>query len=318
MRYLPIFALAILANLPLRADDGAASIAAGGIIVMTRESRIVMAKEVLNISGKRVDVGYEFRNDSDTDITTGVAFPIPAYSFCCDERNPTNEGFDDFKVWVGGQPQQFMTETRAIVNGRDITDKLQSMSIDIATFGHYSEKTERSKDLDRLNSQQTKQLVAAKIIDNEGNFVMPLWKVQKKYYWQQTFPAHAVVHIRHTYTPWVGSSNSIESDWLRTGKHADEAGELPTVCPSLNLLRRLRSGPMTSIYYVDFILTTANTWKQPIEDFTLNVQRDPSADFVSFCWAGPVVRQSDHGFTAHRTNFIPKRELRIGFLTRYK
>ena len=61
----------------LRADDGAASIAAGGVILMKREPRIVMAKEVLAISPDRILVDYDFRNDSDEDITTEVAFPIP-------------------------------------------------------------------------------------------------------------------------------------------------------------------------------------------------------------------------------------------------
>jgi hypothetical protein len=41
------------------ADDGAASIAAGGL-VFTRETRIVMAKEVLTISEKKIVVDYEF------------------------------------------------------------------------------------------------------------------------------------------------------------------------------------------------------------------------------------------------------------------
>jgi hypothetical protein len=63
----------------LRADDGAASIAAGGI-VMVHEPRITMQKEVLRISESKVQVDYEFRNDTASDITTEVAFPVPAYS----------------------------------------------------------------------------------------------------------------------------------------------------------------------------------------------------------------------------------------------
>jgi hypothetical protein len=56
---------------PMRADDGAVSIAAGGLIVMKCEPRIVMAKEVLSISAARVLVYYDFRNDSDDDIHRG-------------------------------------------------------------------------------------------------------------------------------------------------------------------------------------------------------------------------------------------------------
>jgi hypothetical protein len=70
-----------------RADDGAASIAAGGLVLMKREPRIVMAKEVLSISAKSVLVDYDFRNDSDEDITTEVAFPIPPYDFQISREN---------------------------------------------------------------------------------------------------------------------------------------------------------------------------------------------------------------------------------------
>jgi len=70
--------------------------------------------------------------------------------------------------------------------------------------------------------------------------------------------------------------------------------------------------------YVDFILTTANTWKTPIEDFTLIVEKpdEPTSNvnFVSFCWDGPVTKIDDHHFAAHLTNFIPKKELRVGFI----
>ncbi len=73
--------------------------------------------------------------------------------------------------------------------------------------------------------------------------------------------------------------------------------------------------------YVDFILTTANTWKTPIEDFTLIVERPhakgASQNFVSFCWDGPVIKVDDDHFSAHIDNLIPKKELRIGFISVY-
>jgi hypothetical protein len=73
--------------------------------------------------------------------------------------------------------------------------------------------------------------------------------------------------------------------------------------------------------YVDFILTTANTWKTPIEDFTLIVERphypketaiQSHQTFVSFCWDGPITKIDADHFSAHITDFVPKQELRIG------
>lgn len=71
-------AIAFLVPNLVRSDDSAAAIAAGGL-VSRRESRIVMAKEVLKISPTKIVVDYDFRNDSDQDVTTEVAFPIPPY-----------------------------------------------------------------------------------------------------------------------------------------------------------------------------------------------------------------------------------------------
>lgn len=61
------------------ADDSAAAISAGGL-VPRRETRIVMAKEVPRIGMKKIVVDYDFRKDSDQDVTTEVAFPVPHMS----------------------------------------------------------------------------------------------------------------------------------------------------------------------------------------------------------------------------------------------
>jgi Domain of unknown function (DUF4424) len=68
---------------------------------------------------------------------------------------------------------------------------------------------------------------------------------------------------------------------------------------------------------VDFILTTANTWQRPIEDFTLIIERPPVAKgeqtLISFCSPGPVEKLDADHFQVHLTNFVPTAELHIGF-----
>lgn len=198
--------LALLLSLPsVRADDGAASIAAGGI-VMKRESRIVMAKEVLKISEDKVVVDYDFRNDSNQDVTTEVAFPIPPYSFDPDGADPKDAGFDDFKLWVDGRPAQYKREVRAVIGKNDATSILNQLHIDIASLGQYHWRSNGGPifpDIARLGNSDRSRLTSLKLIDEDA---APLWTVQKKYYWSQTFPAHRTVHIRHEYTPVVGSS----------------------------------------------------------------------------------------------------------------
>jgi hypothetical protein len=336
LRYaLVLLPVVLVMTISLRADDGAASIAAGGLIVMKRETRIVMAKEVLSISASRVVVDYDFRNDSDEDITTEVAFPIPAYKL--DTKSdvaPRWQGFDDFKLWVGGKPARFTIQLRAFVGKRDVTALLLAAKVDPGSMGHYTFSVygrDSSRDTDRLNAAQRHVLKQAGAIGDLQDKT-PLWRVEKKYYWSQAFPAHAIVHIRHEYTPVLGNSNSVGGSYVDTGKPESADEELPTVCPSPELRHALsndskRPGHVVGISYVDFILTTANTWKQPIEDFTLLVERPPldhdpnhpvtAANYVSFCWNGPVTKIDADHFSAHTTNFVPAKELRVGFLQGY-
>jgi len=315
----------------LYADDGASSIAAGGIIVMKREPRIVMAKEVLNISPSRVLVDYDFRNDSDEDITTEVAFPVPAYTLAWDERNPKEESFDDFKLWIDEEPARFTTEIRAFAGKHDITELLSKLHVDASSFGHFDsgfnpknpQQDPHSPDIDRLSKEQRTQLISAKAFPSEADRE-PRWSVQKKYHWTQTFPAHSVVHIRHQYTPVLGNSNTIGDPAVYQGK--DAVPEYAQSCPAATLRDTLtkvwqsdkdhESSPL-SISYVSFILTTANTWKTPIEDFTLIVERPripKYKTYVSFCWDGPVTQLDADHFSAHITGLVPKKELMIGYI----
>jgi hypothetical protein len=327
----PALALALtcLIALPLRADDGAASIGAGGIILMKREPRIAMAKEVLSISMTRVLVDYDFRNDSADNITTEVAFPIPAYDFDPDGASASAQGFDDFQLWVAGKPVAFATETRAFVGKQDVTALLAGLHVDIGSFGHWDYDSATMddttfRDVARLDEAQRAQLVQAGAIGTDGG-LYPKWTVQKKYHWTQTFPAHAVVHIRHQYTPVVGGSVTI-GDTSHYKATDAEFAELNSLCPTPALLATLtqdqaraeKNNHLIGLDYVDFILTTANTWKTPIEDFTLLITRpqEPNEDvnFVSLCWDGPIQKVDADHFSAHVSGLVPTKELRVGYI----
>jgi hypothetical protein len=73
------------------------------------------------------------------------------------------------------------------------------------------------------------------------------------------------------------------------------------------------------VEWVDFILTSANTWRRPIEDFTLIADRanthNGDHSLISFCSPDDAKIEkidADH-FRVHLTNFIPTSELHIGF-----
>lgn len=331
-KHLLLAAATLLTALPLHADDGAASIAAGGLVLMKREPRITMVKEVLQISLAKVIVDYDFRNDSNNSITTVVAFPVPPYTFGEDSETFGDPAFSDFRLTVDGKPATFTIETRAVVGKRDVTALLARKHVDAATFGHWDAQ---HHDYDVIPDFQHASSQAQHSLTTAGAFKdgVPRWKVEKKYYWTQTFPPHTAIHIRHQYTPVVGDTNSVS---YGLNKPADpyEAKQLNSLCLEPSLRAQLttlsqRDDRQVPYNYVDFILTTANNWKTPIQDFTLIVER-PEADksrrslkpqidtmnesLVSFCWNGPVTKTDTNHFEAHLQNFIPTKELRIGYI----
>ncbi len=306
-----------------------------GLVLMKHEPRIVMAKEVLEIATSKVRVDYEFRNDSDEDITTLVAFPVPSYTFeQAVEAFFGDAKFDDFHLFVENEPKNFSVEARAYIGRHEITELLKRERIDISTFGHTSTKEgydQPSADLQRVSKAAKRRLLAAGAF--KGN--NPNWRVEKKYYWTQAFPAHRIVRIRHEYSPVIGGSNTIALgfDTKKPNLTMDEKAyleEYRSLCIDPVLERKLnqerRSDVRVPYNYVDFILTTANTWRTPIEDFTLIVDRPAPRKslathptmknemLVSFCWNGVVEKIDPTHFRAHTIKFVPSKELHVGFI----
>ncbi len=315
-------------------NDGAASLAAGGIQLRSEPS-ISMEKERLTIGLKKVEVEYEFLNGASADITTEVAFPIPRYQ--CDGAVP-DPHFRDFKVWVDGSPVAFQTSLRAFVNGDEktklLTDaKLSTDTIEIDIAKCY--EPDKNNEIGRLPSSARKKLTQAGLIDEDGN---PRWTVEKIYHWSMTFPSQKIVHVRHEYSPVVGQSQVPEGyfkpviqNLLGKGDSAGLDGHPPEIveqyahmfrnaCADVPAVEGFEARPESglAVHWVDYILTTANTWKTPIKDFTLIVDvtnpwsKDPIT--ANFCWDGPVNRLDPAHFIAEKKGFRPDKELSIFFM----
>jgi Domain of unknown function (DUF4424) len=330
------------------ADDSAASIAAGGLVAR-RETRIVMAKEVLRISPTKIVVDYDFRNDTDQDVTTEVAFPIPPYSYRPDSWPISSASFSDFKLFVEGRPTKFWTETKATLNGRDVTGILTNDKVDIASFGHLYETNGtypqiHTPDIERLPKVEQHRLARLGLFDADE--VWGLWEAHLQYHWTQTFPAHSTIHIRHEYTPVAGFQPLALDAFEDALTHKEPTGNaedaryqredlklLNKFCPEPSLLRASiraitdnEDDPLVYPMWVDFILTSANTWQRPIKDFTLIVDRGMPVDgyhrpvkdrryAISFCSPqnAPIEKLDADHFQVHLTNFVPASELHIGF-----
>ena len=329
------------------ADDSAASIAAGGL-VSRRETRIVMAKEVLRIGLKRVEVDYDFRNDTAEDVTTEVAFPVPDYGYSPDSSSFRVASFSGFRLLVNGASVAFQVETKAKLEGKDVTATLLADKIDVASFGHLDEPSGTRSvnlipDLARLPKAEQKRLVTLGLFDAVADDnPSAMWMVHLQYHWTQRFPAHSTTHIRHEYSPVAGSELlplkalqlALQGTKQGASAHSDETvqdavAQLESLCADVDFLRTAARGveagdPQLGQFaypqWVDFILTSANTWQRPIEDFTLIIERGAPEQggkrLISFCSpANGKVEKLDAGhFQVHLADFVPTAELHIGFV----
>ena len=100
-----LLALLLSAPLPALANDFVAGLGAGGLI-LGRTDAITMDKEDLFISMDEVKVDYVFRNTTDKDVETIVAFPMPDIAanphWMPNLPDDTSDNFLGFEVSVDG------------------------------------------------------------------------------------------------------------------------------------------------------------------------------------------------------------------------
>jgi uncharacterized protein DUF4424 len=221
------------------------------------------------------------------------------------------------------------------------------LGVDVAGFGRFfwdPKDNPTSRDIQGLSSSQQKDLAHLGLIDSEINN-LPNWRVVKTYHWRQTFPSRKTIQVRHEYKPVLGLGRTFGEGLsgadqalgphsvLSDQSHGEEVPEIEDVkvsdaCvdpPLLKLLmaaanRKDREGYFRDFYayWVDYILTTANTWKTPIKDFELVIERPKPAIptsrvYVSLCWDGKIEQKDADHFVAKKLNFIPTKELRVMF-----
>lgn len=308
------------------ANDTLAEITPQGLQLKTEEN-ISIEKEYLYISLKRIEVSYVFKNHSDKDITSEVAFPVPPYwalSVKNDNYSHYPVNFGDFIVEVDGKQIDYKKEVRAVVNGKDNTDILKSLDISIENFGRFDfSKPHAENDISKLSKSDKKRLRDLGILVAENKVVEPNWTVSIKYHWTQKFPANSVVNIKHSYTPYPGSfyvpslndlkllDNYLPDNFVKDGcldqrtKRAIEK----------KILRKVNQ-PDKLIYFqfVSYILTTANNWKKPIKNFHLILEK-PEDSIMSLCFDHKLKKINLTRFEANIENFIPSRDLKIYYIS---
>ncbi|MGE4371628.1 MAG: DUF4424 domain-containing protein [Xanthobacter sp.] len=322
MASLALVTVALLAApLPAHANDSSAVLGAGGL-ELTTSPDIVMEKENLYLSPEKVQVSYQFRNESDQSITTRVAFPLPLIDQSAFTNVslplPGDENFVDFHIRVNGQEIHPHLELRAFTqDGRDVTAELTAAGVPLNSYLPDFEKKLRAVP-DRI----WRNLAAEGLLDTGAedflrrtDDVSPNWNLQATFYWEQTFPAGQNVQVEHSYRPIVGSSLMLEGDGRMDEFSAyclDAAGRAGLE----RLLRRHQNNPdpdaprEVPVREVDYVLTTGANWKGPIGAFHLTIDKSAPDAILSLCMDG-LTRTGPTTFELTRENFTPKDDIRF-------
>lgn len=298
------------------ANDAAVETGIGGILQIQRQEDVAMLSEVLVISERLVGVEYEFKNLSHHPITTEIAFPVPPFTYPWEDIHQ-NRTFDDFQVLVDGKNVAYDTEVRAFVDDKEVTSLLQQFQIQPETFGgydHLKKPHEGNYQVERLPDGQLRQLAEMGIVDASDEY-HPNWSVALNYHWSQIFPPERIVRIKHRYQPVPGFHYVRAKELLN---------EHPDACLKKSMLRDIdrQFTGYVNVSWVKYILTTANTWHTPINDFSLRVELPESHfgfhPFASFCWDAPIQLHKDGSLETHIRNFIPGEELTVFFFERMR
>ena len=321
-----VFAAALFAFFPAgpaSANDSTARIDAGGL-VFTQSSAIEMAEEDLYLSRDEVRVRYLFRNTSDKDITTLVAFPLPKLSvgedanYSVEADDPVN--FVDFKAEADGEPIQFETQVRATRFGVDVTDILNAYDVPITMFAANTD--ERQRLFERLNTlpeADRRELESYGVMDwssawiGEGKPIASThWLAEVTFYWQQTFPANDTIEVTHSYRPVPGFF-FLDPSLLEPGSefakpYCADAGFRRGVS---RLAKRARH-TMVQGNDLRYVLTTGNNWLGPIGRFSLTIDKGTPDTLISLCIDG-IKKTGPTTFVYRAENFSPKKDIDVLF-----
>jgi hypothetical protein len=281
------------------ANDSAGEIVMGGIR-FTKEENISIEREDLSISLDRIDVSYCFRNDTDKNITTILAFPIPEYNFEFDRSAPS---FSDFSVEVNGSLVKYQKDIKAFFKGKDFTSFLNSLNISFINFDGFDNETDAKLFIKKLKPKDYESLTSIGLLSSNG---FPEWTVSVKYYWQQTFPSHSITTIKHSYTP--------ESGYLGTANHSgylEEKIGRPLTKETERWLNKNHN--IFSIEWVSYILITANNWNGPINEFNLIIKKN-KAPHIILSFEDKVISESSKDIIINIQKYIPKKDLIVFYL----
>lgn len=289
------------------ANDGIASVSVGGI-VFGKTDAIAMKKEVLNVSHDLISVDYEFLNESASDVEETIVFPLPPYPAALQGSDTYYGQPDGFSIRVDGKPVAFQSRLIArSPEGDDVTAQLRKLGFSNKEIAYSPAFEATSGKVAAFTEQQAKQLIKLGLLDKDSR--EPTWTVEVNYVWRQKFPANKVVRVHHDYRPFYEGG---------PGATAMYEGFAEAYCTDQGYMKararvEARTNGYVNTHNVSYILTTGNTWKNGIEDFTLNIVKRKPDELISLCFPGTFKKINALTYQVRLANFRPDKNLNVHF-----
>jgi len=317
--------LAAFIAAPALANDSVAYLRTGGLEFSTTDA-VVMEKEDLFLSPTLVRVNYVFRNVTDRPVDIRVAFPLPRLDMqlalsCQDVAIPSadSENFVDFRTTVNGRPVRMDVQTKAFAGERDISDLLRQLNIPFERpNGAILESLKGS------SPAALRQLAEAKAISDEEHCdgsPQPIWFTETIFHWQQQFPPGVTTRISHTYRPSLGAQFITTTDRVfgSPDRLSPSDPDLSPFCVDQGTWRAIvrkgtKSDPLVMGRFLEYIVQTARSWKGPIRDFTLTIDKMRPDAIVSLC-ANGIRKTGPTTFEVKRRDFVPDSDIAVLFVT---
>lgn len=320
------------------ANDGFGGLSATGL-QFAKTEKVRMVREDLFLSPERVEVRYLFHNDGREAVQGEIIFPLPPISlsglsnadFALDEQQLASDNPVNFTLRINGTAQPVQVERIAVIEppyeegrkaslnydspGKDVTAILKEYAIPLS-LAH----EQVSVHLARLPQDRLKRLQELQLVEvYEGEPALPLWSIVLRYHWPQSFAAGQDLRIEHSYTPappggiftWPATQKDIApyQQELVRDFCIDESTQR-------GLIKRLHAagkGDMAGtgmVVFLDYVLTTANTWKGPIGTFHLTIDKGKPDNILSLCIDG-LRKTGPTRFEVEQPHFTPRKDLRL-------
>lgn len=310
---------------PALANDSMAELGAGGLILVKTDA-VAMESEDLYISEEAVRVDYVFRNRTDADVDSLVAFPMPDIGGDPNANvaipEPAADNFLGFETSADGRPIQPQLEQKAFAAEIDVTDELTQHGVPLFPYAEGVEAALDGVPGEVRDDWIARGIIAVETYDDTGtgmvDHLTPTWRLKSTYWWRMRFPAGEKVSVSHSYRPSVGGSVGLGfiEDGKPGGPEYRRYREKYCLDDSFNkaVARQIARTPEGQMPFTEtwlsYILTTGGNWATTIENFRLTIDKGTPGALVSFCGEG-VKKTGPTTFEMSATDFYPQRDLHV-------